>query len=80
MPLTATVSKVGVDFVIVTAFQALTKFVPQSDLSSLAAPLMAKKRRSALMNDKVSIDSITSMWMARVLMQVKITAHLLASA
>lgn len=41
---------------------------------------MVKKRRSALMNDEVSIDSITSMWTARVLMQVKITAHLLASA
>ena len=51
------------------------KFVPQSERSCLAGPRMAKNLRRALMQLEVSIDSITSMCTARVLMHVKSTAQ-----
>ena len=51
------------------------KFEPRSHLILAAGPRIEKKRRSAQINEFESIDSKTSMWMARLLRQVKTSPH-----
>ena len=67
-------------WLIPSSLHAPMKFVPQSDISCLAGPLMAKKRLKALIQLEVSIDSMTSMWTALELIQQNIIAHRLLSA
>lgn len=51
------------------------KLVPQSECSCSEGPRIANNLLEELMNEEVSKDSITSMWTARVLTQVKSTAQ-----
>ena len=57
-----------------------TKLVPWSHLSFATGPRMAKNRRCAQMNELASIVFNTSMWMARLLRQVKMSPQRLAFA
>ncbi len=59
-----------------SSWLAPMKLVPLSDLSCFAGPLTAKNLCRALMPLAVFIDSMTSMCTARVLIHVKIIAHL----
>lgn len=55
------------------------KFVPESDLSCLAGPLMVKKRVKALMQLEASIEAITSIWTVLDLIQQNNMAYRLLS-
>ena len=55
------------------------KLVPWSHLSLETGPLRATNLRNADMNAEVSIDSTTSVWIALLYRQVKMTAHLFES-
>ncbi|MEQ2194123.1 hypothetical protein XENOCAPTIV_023895, partial [Xenoophorus captivus] len=57
--------------------EALTTLVPQSNLSCFIVPLIAKNWCKVLMKDGVPIDSMVSICMAGLLMQVNMTSHLL---
>lgn len=57
-----------------------TKLVPQSERSCTAGPRKARKLRKALVKLEASIDSITSIWIALVVRQVKSTAQRLLLA
>ncbi|MEE6499662.1 hypothetical protein FKM82_025183 [Ascaphus truei] len=65
---------------ICNSLHAPTKLVPQSERICLTGPLTAKNLLRAFMKLEASIDSITSMCIARILMQVKSTAHRLLFA
>ena len=63
-----------------SSFHAPTKLVPQYKRSCIAGPCNARNLLNALMKHEVSIDSITSIWMALVDKQVKRTAQRLLLA
>ncbi|MEE6522432.1 hypothetical protein FKM82_020980 [Ascaphus truei] len=65
---------------ICNSLHAPMKLVPQSERICLTCPLIAKNLLKAFMKLDASIDSMTSMCMARVHIQVKSTAHRLLSA
>ena len=63
-----------------SSFRAPPKLVPQSERSCTAGPRKARNLRKAVMKHEVSIDSITSIWIALVVRQVKSTAQRLLLA
>ena len=63
-----------------SSFRAPTKLVPQSEQNCTAGPRKARNLRKALMKHETSIDSITSIWIALVVRQVKSTAQRLLLA
>ena len=61
-----------------SSFRAPRKLVPQSEQNCTGGPHKARNLRKALMKHEASIGSITSIWIALVVRQVKSTAqHLL---
>jgi hypothetical protein len=80
-PLQASISLLFILFIAAfSSLCALTKFVPRSERNCITGPLMAKNRCQALMNVDVSRDSISSMWIALTVKQVKMTAQRLLHA
>lgn len=63
-----------------SSFRAPTKLVPESEGNCTAGPRKARNLRKALMIHEASIDSITSIWIALVVRQVKSTAQRLLLA
>ena len=61
-----------------SSFSPLTKFPLLSDLISSGLPLLAMKRRVALINNSVSIEWTISMWTALMVRHVNKALYLLA--
>ena len=56
-----------------SSFRAPTKLVPHGEQSCTAGPRKARNLHKALTKHEASIDSITSIWIALVVRQVKRT-------